>query len=214
MPDLGRGLHTFLTTTAWDPPLPGYDPGTEWAQGLVGGGDESNLHSRARPSRVPALPRNLQGGTRACRAGIGNKAPRQARPGSGWSEPRPVSLTWTPKPSALLGVSTLSRDGAAPQKGAPSRTREPATPGNARANSQVGRGELTANASPRPSAPRRHRLGGVANPGSQSPQRASPPPQSPSPPLQGPSSPRNSRVSPSPTRIPLVLGRLTGQQQQ
>lgn len=164
------------------------------------------------------MPRNLQGGTRARRAGIGNKAPRQAGPMSArsGSGARPVPLTWAPRPEAFPGVRTLSRDGRTLllQKEALSRAWEPATPGNARGNSRVGRGELAANASPRPSAPGRHRVGGVADPGSSSPQRASLPPQPPSPPLQGPSSPRDSRASQSPARTPPVLGGLTGHQWQ
>ena len=139
------------------------------------GTSQSNLPSPAGPSGVPALPRNLQGGTRARRAGIGNKAPRQARPMSArtGSGARPIPLIWAPRPGAFLGVRvrTFSRDGRALllQKGDLSRAWEPATPGNARANSRIGRRELTANASPRPSAPCRHRVGGVANPGSSSP---------------------------------------------
>lgn len=124
-----------------------------------------------------------------------------ARSGSG---ARPVPLLWAPRPGAFPGVRTLSRDGRALllQKGALGRAPEPATPGNARTNSRIGRGELAANASPRPRAPCRYRVGGVANPGSSSPQRTSPPPQRLSPPPQGPSSPpglpRFSKLSPNP----------------
>lgn len=152
------------------------------------------------------MPRNLQGGTRERRAGIGNKAPRQARPKSARSRSgaRPIPLIWAPRPGAFPGVGTLSRDGRALlfQKGALSRAREPATPGNARANSPIRRGELAANASPRPSAPCRHRVGGVANPGSSSPPASlstSPTAQPTSPgPFQTPGLPRFSKPSSDP----------------
>lgn len=140
-----------------------------------------------------------------------------ARSGSG---ARPVPLLWAPRPGAFPGVRTLSRDGRALllQKGALGRAPEPATPGNARTNSRIGRGELAANASPRPRAPCRYRVGGVANPGSSSPQRTSPPPQRLSPPPQGPSSPpglpRFSKLSPNPPGSWGVGGGLTGQQLQ
>lgn len=167
---------------------------------------------RAGPSGVPALPRNFQGGSQARRAGIGNKALRQARPRSGRSGSGPG---WSPSPGLQgpghsQGVGTLSRDGRAlfPKKELPSRARELATPDDARANSRIERadwpGELAANASPRPRAPRAH--GGVANPGSPNSQRASPLPQSPSPPLQGPSSSRDYRASQSLARYPWISG--------
>lgn len=87
------------------------------------GTPQSNLPSPAGPSGVPALPRNFQGGSRARRAVIGNKAPRQARPRSGrsGSGPRPVPLTWAPRPGTLPGClhPLTGGEGTVPQRGAP-----------------------------------------------------------------------------------------------
>lgn len=69
------------------------------------------------------MPRNFQGGSQARRAGIGNKALRQARPRSGrsGSGPRLVSLTWAPRPGTFPGCRhpLTGWEGAVPQKGAP-----------------------------------------------------------------------------------------------
>lgn len=87
MPDFGSGLHTLVTATAWDPRIPGFGPGTERAQGSRpvtrshGAAPNSSLlpPSPAGPSGVPALPRNLEEGSRERRVSVGNKAPRFAR---------------------------------------------------------------------------------------------------------------------------------------
>lgn len=89
MPDFGSGLHTLVTTTASDSPLPRFDPAGSGlgaqGSGPGAGGDGAAPISPflppapAGPSGVPSWPGNLEEGSRERLAGVGNKAPRSAR---------------------------------------------------------------------------------------------------------------------------------------
>lgn len=125
MPDLGSGLHTLVTATAWDSGAQ-VQPGLGVGSGPAAGGDAAALLSSSsapagRASGVPAWPRGAGRGAGSAGPASATKlrAP-QVGPASG---PRPASLTWaepargtppTPPPATSLhpprwGESFFSR---------------------------------------------------------------------------------------------------------
>lgn len=217
MPDFGSGLHTLVTATAWDPRIPGFGPGTERAQGSRpvtrshGAAPNSSLlpPSPAGPSGVPALPRNLEEGSRERRVSVGNKAPRFARRRSVWhrapNRPLLPGLTLPGGVGGSLFPFAPPTGGAgglfSPDKKLPIWAREPATLGSSRANSRLRPQKLSeaGNASPRRGwegdLTESLEASSASRPlGSLRPSAASLHPQRASPPLQG----RSSRPNPPP----------------
>lgn len=161
------------------------------------GTPQSNLPSPAGPSGVPALPRNFQGGSRARRAVIGNKAPRQARPRSGrsGSGPRPVPLTWAPRPGTLPGClhPLTGGEGTVPQRGAPQQGSGAGDSGQRSSKLSGPAGGRAGGENSRPSAPR---AGASPTPG----------PRTPSEPLHRPNRPAHlSRALPAPGTTALLI---------